>query len=153
MSEKRTSKERVADSLRRLPRAIHAATLVAAMCLVCCLTVLPAHAHDENEAAARPSAEAQETAGRFTIAALSLIAGVGVYYGMQRHRLMNSDSHPPEWAKKMDRNSIIFAIVAAAAVCLVSYALSPHGGKAAHAGRTNHKTRAAFYWRGSKAPS
>src|SRR4051812_49233819 len=65
----------------------------AAVALFLSLAVLPAYAHDDDGAALPPSAQAQETAARATIAVLSLVTGVAVYYVMQRKRLTDSGKH------------------------------------------------------------
>jgi len=96
----------------------------AAAVLFFSLAAMPAFAHDDDGPAAPPTAEAQAAATRWTVGTLSLVAGVGVYYLMQRNRLMNSSQHPPEWEQKMNRNSILFAVVAAVVVGGVVAAMS-----------------------------
>ena len=96
----------------------------AAIAFFFCIAVLPAYAHDDDGPTKPPTAEAQAAAARMTIAILSLVTGVAVYYIVQRHRLINSAQHPPEWEKKMNRNAILFAVVSAVAVGGISAALS-----------------------------
>ena len=92
--------------------------------MLLCLACVPAFAHDDDGPPPPPTPEAQAAAGQMTIAVLSLITGVAVYYAVQRHRLVNSGNRPPEWEAKMNRNAIIFAILAAVLVWGISTALS-----------------------------
>ena len=132
MPDKRMEIARARPEAARLFSVARRLAAVIALGVLFCLALLPAYAHDEDAKPGLPSAQSQETAGRMTIAALALMAGVGVYYGVQRNALLNGSKHPPEWQKKMDRNAILLAIGAVLAVLGVSYALSLSGRKASH---------------------
>ena len=107
----RTSAPLGISLLLRFARRAAAAVAVA---LFLSLVTLPAFADDDKPIP--PTPEAQVAAARNTTVALALIAGVAVYYLVQRHRLINGDQHPPEWGAKMNRNAILFAVVAAVGV-------------------------------------
>lgn len=111
---------RIGPALRRVRRM--AAAL--AVALLFSLAVAPAYAHGDDEAPPPPTPEAQAAAARGTIAVLSLVTGIAVYYVMQRKRLTDSGQHPAEWDRSMNRNSILFAVIAAVAVGGVTAALS-----------------------------
>ncbi len=119
---------RIPDVLRRGMRPLFGlarrVAAIASAALLLSLAVLPALAHDEDGAARPPTAEAQAAGARMTIAVLSLVTGIAVYYVVQRHALINGDKHPPEWGQKMSRNAILFAIVSAVAVGGATAALS-----------------------------
>ncbi|HLJ53591.1 MAG TPA: hypothetical protein VKT77_01055 [Chthonomonadaceae bacterium] len=85
---------------------------------------MPVRADDDDDRPQPPTAAAKDAAARTTAVVLGLIAGVGVYYFVQRHRLMNGHGKPPEWDQKMNRNAIVFAIVSAVAVGGVCAAFS-----------------------------
>ena len=107
-------------SLLRLARRAAAAGAAA---LFLSLVALPAFADDDDKPKP-PTPEAQAAAARNTSVALALIAGIGVYYLVQRHRLINGDQHLPEWGAKMNRNAILFAVVAAVGVGSATAALN-----------------------------
>ena len=55
---------------------------------------------------------------------ISLVTAVAVYYGLQRHVLMNSSQHPPEWERAMSRNAVLAAVVGAVVVGGITAAMS-----------------------------
>jgi len=91
--------------------------------VVLCLSTLPTLA-DDDDAPPPPTVEAQQSAGRMTIAVLSIVAGIVVFYLVQRYSLRNGDKHPPEWQSKMTRNAVIFAVLSAVLVWGVSSAFT-----------------------------
>ncbi len=105
------------------PRAGLLVTALVALLLVC-WAASHAYAQDHGEAPAPPTPEALAASGRMTIGVLSLLLGVAVYYGIQRRRLVNADTHSPEWSKKMNVLSIALALGAAGAFWSISNALS-----------------------------
>ena len=103
------------NAIGLLPRLARSASAAGAIALFLTMVALPAFADDDAKPIP-PTPDAQAAAARTTAVALALIAGVGVYYLVQRHRLINGDQRPPEWGAKMNRNAILFAVVAAVGV-------------------------------------
>ena len=97
-----------------LPDLLQRAGAGAAVALLCLMAV-PAYAHDDEQTSP-PTAAAQAAAAQMTMIVFSLIAGVGVYYVMQRYRIINEDKHSPAWGKSMNRNAILAAVISAVAV-------------------------------------
>lgn len=103
-------------------------------------SIAPAFADDDEGPPPPPSAEAVAAAGRTTIAVLALVVGVAVFYGVQRHSLLNSSKHPPEWQTKMTRNAIVLALLSVVVVWGVCSALSrpPQKARIPAAGAVTH---------------
>ena len=115
-----------------LLRLARRAAVAGAVALFLTMVALPAFADDDAKPSP-PTPEAQAAAARTTAVALALIAGVGVYYLVQRHRLINGDQRPPEWGAKMNRNAILFAVIAAVGVGGATAALNrPQPRPASH---------------------
>lgn len=107
----------------RLLYSIRQLAAVAATGLLLCLMALPALA-DDDDVPAPPTAQQQAAAARWTIGAVSLLAGFGVYYFVQRHRVLHSKEHSPDWDKKMGFGVVASALVSTALVWTVLSVLS-----------------------------